>query len=359
MTSISEAFQQNYPSVSGSAPIIRLLTPADRERWDAFVMGSTKATFFHRAGWQQVIEQAFGHRTWFYYAESGGEIVGVLPLAEVKSRLFGHSLSSLPFCVYGGVATASPAARRALEEAAQALAVKLNVDHLEYRNIAAQHPDWPSKNLYVTFRKEILAQEEENMLAIPKKQRAMVRKGIKAGLASQLEDDIDGFFAAYSHSVHRLGTPVFSRKYFRLLKEVFGKDCELMTVRHQGRVVTGLMSFYFRDEVLPYYGGGTDEARAVAGNDFMYWELMRRACERGLKTFDFGRSKAGTGAFDFKKNWGFAPTPLHYEYQLHRARAVPDHNPLNPKYKFFIETWRRLPLGLANAIGPYIVRSLG
>lgn len=359
MTSISEAFQKDYASALTEVPRVRLLTPADYGRWDAFVQACPQATFFHRAGWQPVIEQAFGHRTWFYYAERAGEIIGVLPLAEIKSRIFGHSLSSLPFCVYGGVATGCAQARRVLEEAAQALARNLRVDHLEYRNREQQHPDWPSKNLYVTFRKDILPDEEQNMLAIPKKQRAMVRKGIKAGLQSQLEDDIDGFFAAYSYSVHRLGTPVFSRKYFRLLKEVFGDDCELMTIRNQGRIVTGLMTFYFRDEVLPYYGGGTDEARAVAGNDFMYWELMRRSCEQGYKVFDFGRSKHGTGAFDFKKNWGFEPQALHYEYQLHDATEVPDHNPLNPKYKFFIDTWRKMPLGLANAIGPFIVRSLG
>ena len=132
-----------------------------------------------------------------------------------------------------------------------------------------------------------------------------------------------------------------------------------MVVLKGGCTVSGVMSFYFRDEVLPYYGGGTGEAREVAGNDFMYWELMRRACERGVKTFDFGRSKRNTGSYDFKKNWGFEPQPLHYEYQLHRAGAVPDHNPLNPKYQIFIKAWQKLPLPVANLIGPYIVKNLG
>ncbi|MGE5652242.1 FemAB family XrtA/PEP-CTERM system-associated protein [Noviherbaspirillum sp. UKPF54] len=357
MTSISEAFQ--HGASRAPAPVVHLLTPKDASRWDAFVTSCPQATFFHRSGWKTVIEQAFGHRTWFYYAECGGKIVGVLPLAEIRSRLFGHSLGSLPFCVYGGIATESEAAYQALDSAAQALARNLGVDHLEYRLMAPQHPDWPAKHLYATFRKPILPDEEQNMLAIPKKQRAMVRKGIKAGLQSRIDDDIDSFYSAYAASVHRLGTPVFSRKYFRLLKQVFGDDCELMSVLHQGRVIAGLMSFYFRDEVLPYYGGGTNEARALAGNDFMYWELMRRASARGCRVFDFGRSKAGTGAFDFKKNWGFVPQPLHYEYQLHRATSVPDNNPLNPKYRYFIEAWRRLPLPVANFVGPFIVRNLG
>ena len=144
-----------------------------------------------------------------------------------------------------------------------------------------------------------------------------------------------------------------------MLKQEFGQCCELLIIAKDGRTVSGVMSFYFRDEVLPYYGGGTTEAREVAGNDFMYWELMRRACERGYRIFDFGRSKRNTGSFDFKKNWGFEPQPLHYEYQLHRARAVPDHNPLNPKYRMFINAWQKLPLSVANFIGPHIVRNLG
>lgn len=347
-------------SFHACAPSVHLLEPQHAERWDEFVISACpEATFFHRAGWQTVIERAMGHRTWFLYAESDGVIQGVLPLAEINSILFGHSLSSLPFCVYGGIAAISESAREVLDRAAQALASRLKVDYLEYRNLKKFHSHWPAKDLYVTFRKEMAPDPEENMQAIPRKQRAMVRKGIKAGLESVVDDDTERFFSAYAASVHRLGTPVFSKKYFKLLKQTFGQHCELMIVTKGGRTVSAVMSFYFRDEVLPYYGGGTSEAREVAGNDFMYWELMCRACERGYRIFDFGRSKRNTGSFDFKRNWGFEPQPLHYEYQLHRATAVPDHNPLNPKYRLFINTWQKLPLPLVNLIGPHIVRNLG
>ena len=346
-------------SLLTDAPSVHLLLPKEAKRWDEFVLSCPEATFFHRAGWQTVIEGALGHKTWFLYVESGGRIQGVLPLAEINSRLFGHSLSSLPFCVYGGIAANSEPVRDALDLAAQKLAAELQVDYLEYRNLKPRHPDWPGKDLYMTFRREIAPEVEQNMNAIPRKQRAMVRKGIKGGLESVIDNDIERFFTAYSVSVHRLGTPVFSKEYFRLLKEVFAEDCELMIILKAGHTIAGVMSFYFRDEVLPYYGGGTSEARDVAGNDFMYWELMRRACERGYKTFDFGRSKRNSGSFDFKKNWGFEPQPLHYEYQLHRASAVPDHNPLNPKYQLFIKAWRKLPLSIANVVGPHIVRNLG
>lgn len=338
---------------------VQLLQPSDRARWDQFVMASDTATFFHRAGWQSVLEKAFGHRTWFLYAQTGSRIVGILPLAEVKSVLFGHALVSLPFCVYGGVATSSQPVRRALDQAAQAIARQRNVDYLEYRNLTITNRTWPRKELYATFRKSLYPDPERNLNAVPRKQRAMVRKGIKAGLTSAVDEDLDRFFLAYSTSLHRLGTPAFPRKYFALLKDTFGDACDILTVTKNDRTISSVMSFYFRDQVLPYYGGGTDEARDVAGNDFMYWELMRRACERGYAVFDFGRSKQGSGSFAFKKNWGFQPQLLSYEYQLHRAKAIPDHNPLNPKYRLFISAWQRLPLSVANFLGPFVIKNLG
>jgi FemAB-related protein (PEP-CTERM system-associated) len=338
---------------------IGLLGPADRARWDAFVLACPQATFFHRAGWQRVIERAFGHPTWFMYAESAGQLRGVLPLAQVRSRLFGNTLCSLPFCVYGGIAALDQAAADALDQAAQSLAARLRVDHLEYRHLQASHPDWLHKELYCTFRKPLLPRPEQNLLALPRKQRAMVRKGIAAGLSSVIDADPARLFPVYAESVHRLGTPVFSPRYFQILREEFGGDCEILCVLRQQQTICGVLSFHFRGEVMPYYGGGGALARALAGNDFMYWEVMRRACERGCTLFDFGRSKLGTGAYDFKKNWAFVPQPLAYEYQLHRARRLSDHQPLNPRYRLFINLWQRLPLNVANALGPHLVRQLG
>ncbi|MFP5409246.1 MAG: FemAB family XrtA/PEP-CTERM system-associated protein, partial [Gammaproteobacteria bacterium] len=248
------------PDAVAAEVTVRLLDATDLVRWDAYVNAHPDASFFHRAGWKRVIEDAFGHRTHFLLAERGGELVGVLPLAEIKSRLFGHSLGSLPFCAYGGILADHDAAYRALDAAAQALATQLGVGALEYRNQIAQHAHWPTKDLYVTFKKAIEPEVEANMNAIPRKQRAMVRKGIKAGLVGEIDADTTRFFAAYSASVHRLGTPVFSRKFFRLLKDEFGDDCEVLSIVQDGRLVASVLSFYFRDEVLPYYGGGTDAA---------------------------------------------------------------------------------------------------
>ncbi|MAT64972.1 MAG: peptidoglycan bridge formation protein FemAB [Gammaproteobacteria bacterium] len=338
---------------------IRELDDASAGRWDAFVQQCPEATFFHRAGWKRVIEHTYGHPMTCLYAERDGDIVGVLPLGQLKSLLFGNSLVSTPFCVYGGVAAGDEAARQALIAAAVERAERLQVDFLELRHQRATCSDWPTKDLYVTFRKPLDPDPEVNLQAIPRKQRAMVRKGIQAGLVSEIDADVDRLYDAYSESVRNLGTPVFPRTFFENLKHEFGDDCEILTVLKDGETVAAVMSFYFRDQVLPYYGGGKASARQLKGNDFMYWELMRRSCERGVRLFDYGRSKQGTGSYSFKKNWGFEPEPLYYEYHLVRATDMPNISPTNPKYKLFIELWSKLPLGLSRSLGPYLAKYLG
>lgn len=340
---------------------VKTLEPVDHDRWNAFVHGCPEATFFHLAEWRDVIEQAFKHRTYFLYVEADGDIHGILPLAQVNSRLFGNALISTPFCVYGGAVANTEIARQTLEQAACKLADQLQVDYLELRNLSPQHPSWPTKDIYVTFRKTIDPEPKNNLLNIPRKQRAMVRKGMRAGLISEIVPDVDRFYAVYSESVRNLGTPVFSRNYVRLLKAKFGDRCEVLTITKDRQVMASVLSFYFRDQVLPYYGGSTTTGHALAGtNDFMYWELMRRACARGYRTFDYGRSKFETGCYHFKKNWGFEPEPLYYEYYLVKAERMPEvKNPLNPKYQRYIRLWQHLPLGLSRFLGPYLARDLG
>jgi FemAB-related protein (PEP-CTERM system-associated) len=345
--------------VTGHA-VVRAFDGRDVERWEAFVQRCPHASFFHRLGWREIVESVFRHRPHYLVAERGREIVGVLPLAEVRSLLFGNALISLPFCVHAGPAADDADAERALIDTATELARSLGVDYLELRHRAVKCPEWPRQDLYVTFRKEIAPDVAANLLAIPRKQRAMVRKGIIHGLKSEIDASVDRFFALYADNVHRHGTPPLGKRYFARLRAVFGDCCEVLTVTDpRGRPVSSVLSFYFKDEVLPYYAGDTGDARAMAANDFKYWELMRRACERGLRVFDYGRSKRDTGSFDFKKNWGFEPSPLPYEFCLLKRNSVPQNNPLNPKYRTFIALWRHLPLGMANALGPHIVRALG
>jgi FemAB-related protein (PEP-CTERM system-associated) len=348
------------PSAGGGPAVtVRAFRESDRAAWNAFVYAHPEGTFFHLAEWQEVLGKAFGHRCRYLLADRGGAIVGVLPLAEVKSLLFGYALVSTPFCVYGGIVASDAAAHAALESAACALARQLGVHHLEMRNRERRHPSWLYKDLYVTFRRPIDPESEKNMLAVPRKQRAMIRKGMKEGLRVEIDENVDRHYEVYSQSLRNLGTPVFSRRYLRLLKETFGAACDIVTILKDDRPVASVLNFYFRDEVLPYYGGGTQEARAVAGNDFMYWQVMERARERGFRIFDFGRSKRGSGSFDFKTYWGFEPEQLCYEYFLVKRQEMPNLSPSNPEYGNAIAVWRRLPLKLTQLFGPPVAKYLG
>ncbi len=252
------------------------------------------------------------------------------------------------------------AIRERLDDAALQLARALRAPHLEYRLRQRAHPSWPCNDgLYATFRKEIDPDPDRNLRASPRKQRAMVRKGIRTGLRAVWNGSMDVFYRLYATSQRDLGTPVLSRRYFDRLRATFADDCRMLVIYNGEAPIAAVLNFYFRDEVLPYYAGSSRFARSLGGNDFMYWEVMRDACERGYRIFDFGRSKRGTGAFDFKRHWGFEPVTLHYEYTLLQGDAIPALNPANPKYALAIRMWKRLPLAIANWLGPQISRSLG
>ena len=333
--------------------------------WDRFVAEHANGTFFHRSAWSTVLARAFSHPSLYAYAESDGAMTGILPLMQVKTALFGNTLISAPFCVYGGPLTVDDESRAALDHYAHEQMKRSKASALEYRfrdepGSFALDAGWHSRDdLYVTFRKPILSTDDANLKAIPRKQRAMIRKGIERGLTSTADKNVGGLHSIYAESVRNLGTPVFSRRYFEILRDAFDDEMDVVTILDQGKPVASVLNFYDDGEVLPYYGGGTFEARAVAGNDFMYWEVMRRASARGCVSFDFGRSKVGTGAFSFKKNWGFMPQPLFHRFRLADGASIPDHNPLNPKYRLFIAGWKKLPLPIANRLGPLIVRGVG
>jgi len=343
-----------------SSPVtVRALESDGNARWDAFVEAMPGGTFFHLSGWKRVIETAFRHRTYYLIAERDRAVSGVLPLTLVKTRLFGASLISNAFCVQGGPIAADATSLQALENAAIRLMEDLCVPVLEFRSWSEGRAHWLSRDdLYASFRKPIDPSVDKNLKAIPRKQRAMVRKGLQNGLCSELDDDVERLHRVYGESVRNLGTPVFPKKYFELLRSTFPQQSDIVTITSSGKPIASVMNFYFRDEVLPYYGGGTADARRLAANDFMYWEVMRRACERGCRLFDFGRSKRGTGAYDFKCYWGFEPTPLVYQYRVAPGREIPDLNPLNPKFRMFVQLWKRLPLAVAARLGPPIVRGL-
>lgn len=323
--------------------------------WDSYVDAHPNGTFFHLYVWRDVLETSVGFRAHYLIAWRGPRIVGVLPMMHVTSVIFGNALVSLPFCVESGILADDEPAGLALLEAARNLAIEARVGYLELRHAHRLSRELYCKDsTYVSFKKLLAPTVDANMTAIPRKQRAMVRKGIAAGLISRDEENIDNFFHIYATSVRNLGTPVFPKRYFSRLAEFFRSKSRITVVYAGTTPVAAVLSFLYKDTVMPYYGGGVPAARDLKAYDFMYWEVMRTACEAGFKVFDYGRSKLGSGAYAFKKNWGFEPVPLHYEYYLVKSRNVPDRNPNNPKYDMAVNIWKRLPLPLANLLGPWV-----
>jgi FemAB-related protein (PEP-CTERM system-associated) len=339
---------------------VRPATDADRIAWDAFVCDAPDGTFYHRFAWRNLLRDVFGFTPHCLVAERGGRIAGVLPLFHQKSLLFGKALISSPFCMEGGPLAADEAVRSALDAAALRLMDELKVPVLEFRCRRAVRPGWTAqRDLYATFARPLSAKDEENLKAIPRKQRAVVRKAIDGPLKGEAEEGVEALFRVYSESVRNLGTPVFPKRWFAALRSAFADDCDIIVIRDGEEPVSAVMNFYHNGTVLPHYGGGTAGARRNGANDLLYWEVIRHAVRRGCTRFDFGRSKAGTGAFAFKKNWGFEPDWLEYEYKLASGADLPEKNPNNPKYRLMISLWKKLPLPVANLLGPLLIGGLG
>lgn len=337
---------------------VRLLTTETVE-WDALVRSAPDGSPFHLLAWRRAVESAFGHRSHYLMATDGNGVEGVLPLFEVRGLSGGRGLISVPYGVYGGACATSGPARMALLDAATSLAKRIGVRYVELRHRRGQEMDLPTKSLYVTFSRPISTSEEENLNAIPRKQRRMTRQGAKAGLRAEFgTQHLEGFYDVYAASVHTLGSPVLPRRLFRAIAHEFGKDCELLTIWKDDKMVAGVLTLLFEDQALPYYGGARREAFPYAVNDFMYWELMCHVAKAGYRVFDFGRSREGTGPYHFKRHWGFEPEPLPYQYVLLRGGGMPNLSPSNPRMQMAVEAWKRLPLPITKLIGPVLTKYL-
>jgi len=326
---------------------------------DRFVASSAMGTLFHLSAWTAVVETILNQRCLCLVARRGRKITGIFPMALIRSRLFGDCLVSMPLAVYGGVCADDQESYSSLVRAACDLARRQQVRYLEMRNRAEPFPsDLPGRDLYVTFTQDLGAGADKLLAGLPRDTRYMVRKSQKAGLEWTEDLSLDEFYEIYARSVHRLGTPVFPRELFTRLRSDFPSQCRIFGVRKGKAAVAGVLCLYFKDTVLPYYGGSLAEFVKDAPNNFMYWNLMAQSCREGYRVFDFGRSKRGTGSFQFKSSWSMEVTPLPYRYHLVRAKDVPHMSPIDRKFQAPVEIWKRLPFGLTKILGPRVIRRI-
>ena len=327
---------------------------------DAFVRGHAGASGYHLFAWTDLIERVFGHETKYLAADTPRGVAGVLPLVFFRSRLFGSFAVSLPFLNYGGVAADTPDAERALLDRAVEETRAAGGAHLELRHTRQIFTSLSPKRHKVAMVLPLSASHEEEWERLDRKVRNQVRKGEKSGLEVQAGgvELAPAFYEVFAHNMRDLGTPVYPVRFFVEVLKTFASTSRTFVVTHQGRPVAGSIVVWHQGAAEVPWASALRSSNAVSANVFLYWQMVRFCIDKGIRAFDFGRSTPNEGTFLFKKQWGAEPHELVWEYWTAPGRAVPDLNPKNPKFSTAIKVWQRLPVPVASALGPHIVRNI-
>jgi FemAB-related protein (PEP-CTERM system-associated) len=333
----------------------------DQPGWDLFVESCHDATSHHRYGWKAVFEKSFGHACHYLAAiDDNGVWQGILPLVHMRSRVFGNFLISLPYLNYGGLLCKSEAAAAALLEEAEKLRRNCGAAHVELRHVARRSATLPTRQHKVTMILGLSESGDDQWKAFDPKLRNQIRKAQKSGLQfrrGRLEL-LDGFYEVFARNMRDLGTPVYSKQLFRNMLEIFPDTTAIAAVLHEEKIIAAGIVSWFRDTVEVPSASSIRDYKAMCPNHMLYWETIRFAIDQGFRQFDFGRSTPGEGTFNFKKQWGALPVPLHWQYLLDEPGHLPELNADNPKYQLAIRVWQRLPVSLTKLLGPRIVRNI-
>lgn len=324
--------------------------------WDEYVLRHPDSFFYHLYGWGLAFEEVFKFKKYYLEAKRDGKICGILPLVLVKTSL-GKRLVSIPIGVYAGpLSDETPMSTKLIDKSLE-LAKELNCDYLELRNLKKAEADLPLKDLYVTFIKPLPSKAEECLSQMPRKARAAARHAIDSGLSYDVGLKYLGeCYDIYAASQRNLGSPVVSRKWFKTLAEIFKEKTDILVVKYNGKCIASVLTFFYKDTVLPFYGGALPGYEKYNPNNFMYLKLQEYGVEKGYKFFDFGRSRKDAGSYHFKINQGFEPTQLYYQYYLNKAKAIPDISPSNKAFGIAKNVWRHLPLPVTNWLGPALFK---
>lgn len=350
------------PDRAASAPaVIELSTSAAPGAWDDFVRRTGDASLYHSWGWRRVIEDTFGHETIYLSALHAGDIVGILPLAILRSRVFGNFGVSLPFVDEAGICSSHPAATALLADCAASIAARYRLAHVELRHVARRHHQWPVRQHKVGMSLRLVGDLGTAWTLLDRKVRNQVRKAEKSGLTERRGglELLDGFYDVFSRNMRDLGTPVYPRRFFQRIVSTFADSSTIFVVEDRSRTpIAAAIGLVHGSMFAVPWASSLRHARAQSPNTLLYWRMIEHAVASGLTTFNFGRSTPGEGTYQFKEQWGARPTPLHWEYVLERGRQLPDLTPRNPKYHAAIAVWKRLPVPVTRWIGPHIIRSI-
>ena len=333
----------------------------DRPAWDDLVSRAGTRALHCGSGWLAAVCDGFGHEPHVLVATQGDRMVGILPLAFVKSLLFGRFLVSVPYVNSGGVIAEDPDVAAALIDRAVELADELDVRYLELRHdVKHEHPalthELTSK---AQMRMPLPSSKEDAWKQVRSVVRTQVRKSEKQGLTVQWgkEDLLSDFYTVFSRNMRDLGTPVFSRRLFRSIFTHLPEDAELCVLHLDKRPIAGALAVHVNGVTEVPSASVLRAYRSTAANSLMYWRAIERAIERGQSVFDFGRSTIDGSTYAFKKKWGAQPEPAVWQYYL-RKGDVADMRPESGKYNRRVKIWQRLPVPLTRLIGPPIIRGI-
>jgi FemAB-related protein (PEP-CTERM system-associated) len=337
---------------------VRPFLEEDRERWDRFVLDHPHGSPFHLIAWRDTMVESFSYRPLYLLAESGGSIHGVLPVFLVRNPIIGKFLISSPFAVYGGILADSEQSRRALYNQVRQIGEDFGVQYIELRNAwPEQCVGTPNVSRYATFIQDLVPEEELLLDSLPKKTRNMVRKSLKQPFSVRYGVRNPGHFdALHSRNMRRLGTPSFPRRYFARLLANFGEMADIREVWLERNLMAVSLNFFFRGQMHTYHAASDTDYNSLAPNTFMYFDHLRWAGQNGFQSFDFGRSKRGTGPWEFKHHWNTVMRELPYEIVLIRRKSLPNFSPANPRFSLAIRLWQWLPLSLTRILGPRVIR---
>jgi len=325
------------------------------EVWDGFVRQHEGWTHFHLYGWKRIMENVLEHECLYLAArDRSGMLQGVLPLVRVRSAVFGHFLVSMPFLNYGGP-LGSAEAIRALADHATALADKDRVKLLEMRSRVPLPLELPVSHRKITVVLDLPEKAPELWSQLGSKLRSQVKRPQKEGVEMRFGlEEVEPFFAVFARHMRDLGTPTQPKKLFRTVADAFPDTVWFGCGYHRGHPVAGGVAFRWAQEIEMTWASSLTAYNAIAPNMLLYWSFMERAVADRLTLFNFGRCTPGVGTHRFKRQWGSRDEPLWW-YQRGRV-TVATPSPDDPAFAWGPRLWRRLPLPLATALGPRVVR---
>ena len=350
---------RDVSAASGRTLTVTAAGDRDRADWERYVSSHTGASGYHSWAWREVFERTFGHACFYLVARETGDggIKGVLPLVEIRSWLFGRTMTSLPFVNYGGVVADADPVARALMASARELAGTRGCRHVELRHFARRFDDLPFKHHKVTMRLPLAPGLWDRL---DRKVRNQIRKATKSDLTAERggADLLPEFYPVFARNMRDLGTPVYTRRLFDEVLRAFPERARIVVVRLKGAPIACGLTFRTGGMVEVPWASSIHDYNALCPNHLLYWSIIEAAIAENCTLLDFGRSTPNEGTYKFKAQWGATPVPLHWEYCLLRGGAIPDQSPKNPKLRMFVNMWKKLPLPAANLIGPRIVRSI-